>query len=91
MARPRLPALYLPHGGGPSFFMSGERRHRYQDTENFLRGVRDVLPTQPEAILIVTAHWGKVPGNYVMLIDQPARNAWPISGAKFILVPRNPA
>ena len=57
MARPRLPALYLPHGGGPSFFMSGERRHRYQDTENFLRGVRDVLPTQPEAILIVTAHW----------------------------------
>ena len=37
-----------------------------------------------------SAPWGKIPGNYIMLIDQPARNAWPISGATFILVPRNP-
>jgi phosphate transport system substrate-binding protein len=26
-----------------------------------------------------------------MLVDQPARNAWPISAATFILVPRNPS
>lgn len=54
---PRLPALYLPHGGGPSFFMSGERKQRYQATEDFLRGVHALLPGTPRAILIVTAHW----------------------------------
>lgn len=54
---PRLPALYIPHGGGPSFFMSGERKLRYQAVEAFLRGLRDTLPARPRAILIVTAHW----------------------------------
>ena len=42
------------------------------------------------AAAAASAPWGKVPGNYVMLIDQPAKTAWPISGATFILVPRNP-
>ena len=53
----RLPSLYLPHGGGPSFFMSGERRERYRETEAFLSGVHRLLPAPPQAILIVTAHW----------------------------------
>jgi aromatic ring-opening dioxygenase catalytic subunit (LigB family) len=53
----RMPALYIPHGGGPSFFMHGERKQRYQDTEDFLSGVRGLLPATPKAILIVTAHW----------------------------------
>ena len=53
----RLPALYLPHGGGPSFFMNGERKQRYQATEDFLRSVRGLLPAAPRAILICTAHW----------------------------------
>jgi aromatic ring-opening dioxygenase catalytic subunit (LigB family) len=52
-----MPSLYLPHGGGPSFFMSGERKQRYQQTEDFLRSVRTLLPATPAAILIVTAHW----------------------------------
>lgn len=53
----RMPAIYLPHGGGPSFFMTGERKQRYQATEDYLRGIRHTLPEQPTAILIVTAHW----------------------------------
>lgn len=57
MTSSRLPALYLPHGGGPSFFMTGERKRRYQQTEDFLRTVRTLLPVTPSAILIVTAHW----------------------------------
>ncbi|MDE2419507.1 MAG: dioxygenase [Burkholderiales bacterium] len=52
-----MPSLYLPHGGGPSFFMTGERKVRYQQTENFLRSVNSLLPATPTAILIVTAHW----------------------------------
>ena len=53
----RMPALYLPHGGGPSFFMTGERKARYQQTEDFLRSVVGLLPAKPSAILIITAHW----------------------------------
>ncbi|WP_353228884.1 phosphate ABC transporter substrate-binding protein PstS [Novosphingobium sp.] len=43
------------------------------------------------AAAAASAPWGKVPGNYIMLVDQPGQNAWPISGATFVLVPRNPA
>ena len=57
MSAPRMPALYLPHGGGPSFFMTGERKQLYQPMEDFLRGVQGLLPATPTAILIVTAHW----------------------------------
>lgn len=57
MTTQRLPSVYLPHGGGPSFFMTGERKRRYQATEDFLRSVPALLPRRPEAILIVTAHW----------------------------------
>ncbi len=32
------------------------------------------------------AQWGKAPGMYLILTDQPGRNSWPISGATFILV-----
>lgn len=53
----RLPSLYIPHGGGPSFFMTGERKEKYQATENFLRSIHQLLPVEPKAILIITAHW----------------------------------
>ena len=36
------------------------------------------------------APWGRAPGNYVLLINQPGAQTWPISGATFILVPKNP-
>jgi aromatic ring-opening dioxygenase catalytic subunit (LigB family) len=57
MPTPRQPALYLPHGGGPSFFMTGDRKRLYQPMEDFLRGIRGTLPATPSAILVVTAHW----------------------------------
>jgi aromatic ring-opening dioxygenase catalytic subunit (LigB family) len=57
MTTPRLPALYLPHGGGPSFFMTGPRKERYLETEMFLRGLAQTLPAKPKAILVVTSHW----------------------------------
>lgn len=57
MNSPRMPAMYLPHGGGPSFFMAGERKQIYRATEDFLRGVRSTQPPTPKAILLATAHW----------------------------------
>jgi len=35
------------------------------------------------------AAWGKVPGNYVLLINQPGAQAWPITAATFILMYKN--
>ena len=55
MSSPRMPALFLPHGGGPPFFMTGDRKQMYQATEDFFRGVRSTLPATPKAILLVTA------------------------------------
>jgi phosphate transport system substrate-binding protein len=38
------------------------------------------------------ADWAKSsPGNYVLLLNQPGANAWPISGATFILMHKNPS
>jgi aromatic ring-opening dioxygenase catalytic subunit (LigB family) len=37
--------------------MTGERKQRYQQTEDFLADLQHLLPTKPTAILIITAHW----------------------------------
>jgi phosphate transport system substrate-binding protein len=50
---------------------------------------------QPEseafAAAAAGAPWGRAPGNYVLLINQPGAKSWPISGATFILLYKNPA
>ena len=33
-----------------------------------------------------SADWANAPGNYILLLDQPGANAWPLTGATFILV-----
>ncbi len=38
------------------------------------------------AAAAASADWSKAPGFYLILTDQPGRNAWPISGATFILL-----
>ncbi len=52
-----MPALFLPHGGGPAFFMSGPMHDMFVPMEKFLAGVHANLPAKPTAILVVTAHW----------------------------------
>jgi phosphate transport system substrate-binding protein len=46
----------------------------------------------PEAIMAAAgaADWGKAPGFYMILTDSPGAKAWPIAGATFILVPKQP-
>ncbi len=50
------PALYLPHGGGPCFFMP-DPRGTWTGMENFLRGIAGSLPQRPRAIIIASGHW----------------------------------
>ena len=37
------------------------------------------------------ADWTKAPGNYLLLLDQPGAASWPITGATFILIYKQPA
>jgi phosphate transport system substrate-binding protein len=44
-------------------------------------------PTAPDfAAAAAGAKWSAAPGNYLLLLDQPGANSWPIVGATFILV-----
>ena len=51
-----LPSLYVPHGGGPCFFMDDPERHWFHMGQ-FLRELPASLPEVPRAILIVSGHW----------------------------------
>ncbi|MDE2405684.1 MAG: phosphate ABC transporter substrate-binding protein PstS [Sphingomonadales bacterium] len=42
------------------------------------------------AAAAASAPWGRAPGNYVILVNQGGAGAWPISGATFILLYKNP-
>lgn len=55
----RQPAIFLPHGGGPCFFMDWTwgPADTWQATRQFLEGLAATLPAPPKAILAVTAHW----------------------------------
>jgi aromatic ring-opening dioxygenase catalytic subunit (LigB family) len=55
-----LPTLFVPHGGGPCFFMDpngGPPDPMWQPMEHYLAGLIDSLPERPRAILLVSGHW----------------------------------
>jgi aromatic ring-opening dioxygenase catalytic subunit (LigB family) len=52
----RQPSLYIPHGGGPCFFMP-DPNCNWTGMEAYLRGIAASLPERPRAILIVSGHW----------------------------------
>lgn len=52
------PSLYVPHGGGPCFFMDwpGDP-HLWDNMANMLRSIPERVPQAPKAILLISAHW----------------------------------
>jgi len=55
----RLPSLYIPHGGGPCFFLNadGSCPPMWTRMRDYLAGLIDSLPEKPRAILLVSGHW----------------------------------
>ena len=56
----RLPTLYIPHGGGPCFFMepqAGLPRDLWDGMASYLRGIGAGVGTPPESVLVISAHW----------------------------------
>ncbi|MBF0279736.1 MAG: dioxygenase [SAR324 cluster bacterium] len=65
----RFPTLYIPHGGGPCFFMEWKMGppDTWDRMADWLGGLSEQVGRRPEALLIVSAHWEtatlKVTGN----------------------------
>ena len=53
----RMPTWFVPHGGGPCFFMEWNPPHAWNRMGDFLKGLASTLPQRPKAILMVSAHW----------------------------------
>lgn len=53
----RMPTWYLPHGGGPCFFMEWNPPDTWDSMDLFLRGIAATLPQRPKAIVVVSSHW----------------------------------
>lgn len=56
----RMPTLFIPHGGGPCFFMEmppGWPADLWDGMEAYLRDLPATLEERPRAILIVSGHW----------------------------------
>ena len=55
----RQPTLYLPHGGGPCFFMEWTMgpADTWERTAEWLRSIGGSLLERPKALLVVSAHW----------------------------------
>ena len=53
----RMPTWFVPHGGGPCFFMDWNPPHAWNRMGDFLKGLASTLPQRPKSILMVSAHW----------------------------------
>lgn len=51
----RQPVLYIPHGGGPCFFMDWPQT--WDVMAAYLRSIASTLPQKPAAILVISGHW----------------------------------
>lgn len=54
----RMPVVFLPHGGGPwPYAEMGLDPKELTALAAYLAGVRDVPPSPPKALLVISAHW----------------------------------
>ncbi|MBV1836625.1 class III extradiol ring-cleavage dioxygenase [Acetobacter estunensis] len=50
----RQPVLFVPHGGGPCFFMDWPG---WEKLDAHLQGLAETLPRRPSGILVMSGHW----------------------------------
>ena len=53
----RQPTVFLPHGGGPCFFMTWNPPDTWARMGDWLRTLQGQLPEPPRALLVISAHW----------------------------------
>jgi aromatic ring-opening dioxygenase catalytic subunit (LigB family) len=60
MTTVRQPAIFIPHGGGPCFWIEFPPPFgpgAWDGLRAYLAGLVDSLPERPKAFVVVTAHW----------------------------------
>ncbi len=53
----RQPAVFVPHGGGPCFFMDWNPPDTWDRQRRFLEDLPETLPARPKALLVISGHW----------------------------------
>lgn len=90
----RQPSIFLPHGGGPCFFMDWTwgPADTWIATRKFLEELAATLPAPPKALLVVSGHWEEAaftastaerPGlifDYYGFPEHTYRLTWPAPG-----------
>ncbi len=78
MEKSRLPTLFIPHGGGPCFFMDpmpGFPPDLWDHLAAYLRGIPAAIGARPKAVLVISGHWEEdvptvlAPANHTLLFD----------------------
>ena len=57
MTTKKLPTLFIPHGGGPCFFMKWDPPDTWKNMGAFLSGVGSRVGEIPKAVLVISGHW----------------------------------
>ncbi len=61
LTKTRMPTFFIPHGGGPCFFMDwtvmGGPADTWNRMEAWLRALLTTVPERPKAIVLVSGHW----------------------------------
>jgi aromatic ring-opening dioxygenase catalytic subunit (LigB family) len=52
-----MPTLFIPHGGGPCFFMEWNPPNTWKKMGEFLSNLRFTLPATPAAVVVISGHW----------------------------------
>ena len=66
----RQPSLFIPHGGGPCFFMP-DPQGMWTRMEAYLRALPASLPEPPRAILVISGHW-EAPAFTFSAVESPS-------------------
>jgi aromatic ring-opening dioxygenase catalytic subunit (LigB family) len=53
----KLPTLFIPHGGGPCFFMDWDPPDTWERMADYLRHVPQEVASPPKALVVVSGHW----------------------------------
>ncbi|MGE5243509.1 MAG: DODA-type extradiol aromatic ring-opening family dioxygenase [Betaproteobacteria bacterium] len=95
----RWPTLFIPHGGGPCFFMDpmpGLPPDAWDRMAAFLRGIDASLGGRPRAVLVISGHWESKPPavnagarppllfDYYGFPEHTYRLAYPVAGSPML-------
>ena len=53
----RMPTVFIPHGGGPCFFMDWNPPDEWDRLGQLLQSLAGTLPGRPKALLVISDHW----------------------------------